>query len=114
MLSISENYYYYYYYYYYSHLFNHGSLSGHVCFSKGRAHIRFIIIKIWNIKLSKKYSCTEIYTIYINVYIVNLNDLPAQIHKPSTNVLKKSIEISGIFIIGIFSIKIWFHETAPL
>jgi hypothetical protein len=42
------------------------------------------------------------------------NDLPIQKHKPSINPLKELIEVSGIFVIGSFSIKIWFHETATL
>jgi hypothetical protein len=46
--------------------------------------------------------------------MVRQDDLPIQKHKPaSISLLKELIEVSGIFIIESFSIKIWFHETAP-
>jgi hypothetical protein len=46
--------------------------------------------------------------------MVYQDDLPIQKHKPSISLLKELMEVSGISIIGSFSIKIWFHETAPL
>ena len=46
--------------------------------------------------------------------MVERNDPPSQIHKPSISLLKELMEVSGISIVGSFSIKIWFHETAPL
>jgi hypothetical protein len=42
------------------------------------------------------------------------NDLPIQKHKPSISLLKGLIEVSGIFVIGNFSINILFHETATV
>jgi hypothetical protein len=46
--------------------------------------------------------------------MVRQDDLPIQKYKPSISLLKELIEVSGIFIIGSFFIKIWFHETSPL
>ena len=55
------------------------------------------------------------YIHYLHKRMVNWqDDLPIQKHKPSISLLKELIEVSFIFIIGSFSIKIWFHETAPL
>jgi hypothetical protein len=45
--------------------------------------------------------------------MVRQDDLPIQKYKPSISLLKELIEVSGIFIIGSFFIKIWFHETSP-
>ena len=51
---------------------------------------------------------------YLHKHMVRHDDLTIKKHKPSISLLKELIEVSGIFIIGSFSIKILFHETAPL
>ena len=52
--------------------------------------------------------------LYLHKRMVRQDDLPILKHKPSISLLKELMEVSGISIIGSFSIKIWFHETAPL
>ena len=52
--------------------------------------------------------------LYLHKRMVRKDDLPIQKHKLSISLLKELIEVSVIFIIGSFSIKIWFHENVPL